>query len=158
MRNPFALAVFIVVCLGVAWVSSLATRPAIGTWYPGLAKPSWTPPSWLFAPVWTALYLGMAVAGWLVWKSAGTAERHTALTLFVAQLVLNFLWSPLFFNLHRVGWAMADLTLLWAAIGGFVFTAWPVSPAAGILFLPYWLWVSYAGALNFAIWRMNPGG
>jgi translocator protein len=157
MRNLLALVVFIVVCLGVAWVSALATRPAIGTWYAGLAKPSWTPPNWLFAPVWTALYLAMAVAGWLVWKSAGAAERQAALAIFAAQLALNFLWSPLFFGLHRVGWAMADLAFLWAAISGFVFAAWPASRVASILFVPYWLWVSYAGALNFAVWRMNPG-
>jgi benzodiazapine receptor len=124
-----------------------------GAWYLTLAKPSWTPPGWLFGPVWTVLYVMIAVAGWMVWREAGWS---TPLVFWGVQLILNTAWSVIMFGAHRIGWALADLVLLWLAIAGFILTAWPISSTAALLFLPYLAWVSFAGALNFAIWRLNP--
>jgi len=154
-RAAAALALWLILCLGVAWTGSLVTRPAIPGWYAALAKPAWTPPSWVFGPVWTALYIAMGVAAWLVWRKGGWAAAVLPLTLFFVQLALNAAWSPLFFGLHRIGWAFFDIVLLWGAIFATLLAFWRVEPTAGWLLLPYLLWVSYACALNFAIWRMN---
>ncbi len=97
----------------------------------------------------------MAVAGWLVWQAEPASRRTLALSLFGIQLALNFLWSPLFFKLHQPGWAAVEIVLLWLAIGGFTVVAWGVSRAATFLFIPYWAWVTFATALNFAIWMLN---
>lgn len=125
-----------------------------GAWYGTLAKPSWTPPSWLFGPVWTLLYIGIAVAGWLVWRKTGRME--TALWIWIAQLLLNAAWSWLFFGIHRPDLALVDILAMLVLIALFIVAARPISPIASYLFVPYVLWVSYAAALNFAIWRANP--
>jgi tryptophan-rich sensory protein len=147
-----SLLVFVAL-VAVAALSGARFQP--GDWYLALAKPAWTPPGWLFAPVWTLLYLAIAVAGWLVWRAA-SRRRGAPLALWGAQLVLNGIWSWLFFGLHRPDLALVDIALLWAAIGAFVLAARPVRLAAAGLFVPYWLWVTFAAALNFAIWRLNP--
>ena len=149
------LIVFLVVCFAIAAFASLATRPEIPTWYAGLRKPSWTPPAWLFGPVWTALYVAMAVAGWLVWHRAGWQGGRLALTLFALQLVLNGAWSFIFFKFHRVGWAFVDIVVLWVAIAATIVTFAAVSQLSSLLLVPYLVWVSYAAALNLTIWRMN---
>ena len=123
-----------------------------GTWYQALAKPDWTPPNWLFGPVWTILYIMIAVAGWLVWREQGLG---LVLGIWALQLVLNGAWSWIMFGQNQIGWALADIALLWIAVVLFAVLAWPVSQVAGLLFVPYLVWVSYAGALNFAIWRLN---
>jgi translocator protein len=125
-----------------------------GPWYAQLAKPSWTPPNWLFGPVWTLLYIGIAVAGWLVWRKTGRIDA--ALWIWIAQLALNAMWSWLFFGLHRPDLALANIVLMLVLIAWFIVVARGVSPVASYLFIPYLLWVSYATALNFAIWRANP--
>jgi tryptophan-rich sensory protein len=125
-----------------------------GDWYASLAKPAWTPPGALFAPVWTALYLAMGIAAWMVWRRGGRS-RAPALALYLVQLALNALWSYLFFGLHRPGLAFLDIALLWAAILSVLFLFWRVKAVAGALILPYLLWVSFAACLNFAIWRLN---
>jgi len=154
-RSTLALILWVGVCLGAAWIGSVVTRPAISTWYAELAKPGWTPPNWVFAPVWTTLYVLMGVAAWLVWRHGGFAAAALPLTLFLVQLGLNVVWSPLFFRWHLLGAAFADIILLWLAILATLLAFWRVSPTAGWLLLPYLLWVTYAAALNLALWRMN---
>ncbi len=149
------LGVSLVICFGAAGVGSLLTKPLISGWYSALRKPSWTPPNWLFGPVWSALYLGMAIAAWLVWRGAAVSAAKLALTLFLLQLALNVGWSAIFFTLHRPGFAFAEIVLLWLLILATAASFWPVSRAAGWLMVPYLSWVGSAGALNYAIWRLN---
>ncbi len=125
-----------------------------GPWYDGLAKPSWNPPDWAFPVVWSILYIMIAVAGVLVWRAEGWG---TAMAFWAAQLVLNALWSALFFGARRMDWAFYEVVLLWLSIIGFIVTAWPVSATAALLFVPYLAWVTTAAALNRTVWRMNPG-
>ena len=146
------LAGFLVVTFGVATVGGIATSGSVRSWYPTLTKPAWNPPGWVFGPVWTVLYAMMAVAAWLVWRQAGWGG---ALALFGMQLALNAAWSPLFFGLHRIDLALGDIVLMWAAIVATMVAFWKVTPAAGWLFVPYLLWVTFAMALNFALWRLN---
>jgi benzodiazapine receptor len=143
---------FVVASFATAALGGATTAGSVRDWYPTIAKPSWTPPSWLFGPVWTALYLMMAVAGWLVWRRVGWGG---ALVWFAVQLALNTTWSPVFFGMHRIGLALVNIVLLWVAIVGTTVAFWRVTPVAGWLFVPYLAWVSFATALNFAIWRLN---
>jgi len=156
MNRWLALLGFVVLCFAVAGVSGWMTRPEISGWYAAIRKPSWNPPSWVFGPVWTTLYLMMAVAGWLVWQAEPGPQRTRALWLFAIQLALNFVWSPVFFNWHRPDWSMGVISLLWLSIGSFTVAAWAASKWAALLFVPYWLWVSFATVLNFTIWKLNP--
>ena len=126
-----------------------------GACYGTLKEPSWNPPNWIFGPVWTGLYTTMAIAAWLVWKRGGFAGQRVALSLFLAQLLFNALWSPLFFGLRHPALAFADIVLLWLALLGTVAAFWSVRPIAGALLLPYLAWVTFASALNFALWRLN---
>jgi translocator protein len=147
------LTLCIVICLGAGWFGSLLTRPALMTWYEGLSKPDWTPPNWLFAPVWTTLYVAMGVAAWLVWRRSSLTAAP--MQLFLLQLLLNVAWSAVFFRFRSPGWAFLEIVALWCAI---LFTAIAfgrAAPVAGWLMIPYLVWVSYAAALNFAIWRLN---
>ena len=128
-----------------------------GDWYATLRKPSWNPPNWIFGPVWTALYTAMAIAAWLVWKRGGFASQRVALSLFLAQLLFNALWSPVFFGLRHPALALADIVLLWLALLGTVIAFWRSHRFAGVLLVPYLAWVTFASALNFALWRLNPG-
>lgn len=120
--------------------------------YQSLDQPSWAPPSWLFGPVWTVLYAMIAVAGWLVWRRTGWTA---ALTVYAVQLALNAAWTPIFFGFGRYGWALADIVLMWVLIGATVWLFRPVSKVAAALLLPYWAWVTFATALNAAIWSAN---
>jgi tryptophan-rich sensory protein len=146
------LAILIALCFGIAGLGGLATNPNIPNWYAGLAKPSWTPPGWIFGPVWSLLYLCMAIAAWLVWRR-GNAK--VPMVLFGVQLTLNAAWSWLFFGLHSPFAAFVDVVLLWLAIAATTVVFWRRSTPAGLLFLPYLAWVSFASVLNFAIWRLN---
>jgi tryptophan-rich sensory protein len=151
-RDVFGLIAFVVLCFGVAALGGMATRPAIPAWYAALRKPSWTPPNWVFGPVWTILYALMAVAGWRVWREG--RSRVAALT-FLLQLALNGVWSWLFFGLRRPDLGLLGITLLWLAILATMIAFWRVSRKACVLLVPYLAWVSFAAALNAAIWRMN---
>lgn len=142
--------VFIVLVL-IAAASGGVFKP--GAWYAGLHKPSWTPPDWAFPVVWAALYAAIAWAGVLVWQAEGGG---LALIFWGAQWAFNTAWSWLFFGRRRMDLAFVDVTLLWLSVLGFIVTAWPVSPLAGVLFLPYLAWVSVAAALNGTVWRLNP--
>lgn len=154
-REFVGLAVSIVVCFAVAAIGSALTIPSIPTWYAALNKPTWNPPASVFGPVWSALYLLMAVAAWLVWRGRGFAAVVVPLTLFAFQLVLNCAWSGLFFSLHRPWLAFVDIVLLWCAILATMISFGRVSSLASILLAPYLIWVSFAAVLNFAVAKMN---
>lgn len=149
------LAAFLALCFLAAGVGSWFTTPEIDSWYRHLAKPAWTPPSWLFGPVWTLLYIAMAVAAWLVWRQHGWSGARLALGLFAGQLVLNVAWSGLFFAMHNPGAALLELVALWLAILATAAAFWQKQPVAGLLMIPYAAWVAFAGTLNLAVWQLN---
>ncbi len=155
MRQWIGLAVFVIICLSVGVLGSVFTAKSVRTWYQGLEKPSWNPPDRVFGPVWTVLYLAMAVAAWLVWRRYGIHGASVPLILFAVQLALNLAWSVLFFGMRMPGPAFGEIILLWCAILATLIAFWRLLPAAGWLMLPYLLWVTYAVTLNFGIWRMN---
>ncbi|HUF65259.1 MAG TPA: TspO/MBR family protein [Gemmatimonadaceae bacterium] len=149
----------------VGWVALSVVAGAVGafasanagSFYEQLQRPTWAPPAWLFAPVWSALYLMMGVAAWLVWRESAGAETRTALTLYVAQLAVNALWTWLFFAWRQGAWAFAEILVLLVLIVATLFAFWRVRPVAGLLLLPYVIWVGFASALTYATWRANPG-
>ena len=151
LTNALVLAGFVIITF-CAPLAGILSPP--GKWYASLAKPEWNPPSWIFGPVWTTLYLMMAVAAWIVWKRDGWRKP---LWLYFVQLVLNAAWTPLFFGMHEIGWAFAEIVLLWFAILITLRAFHGVSKPAAWLLLPYLAWVSFAAFLNFTLWRMNPG-
>ena len=142
-------------CAAVIAVASTGAIFRPGDWYKGLKKPSWRPPDWLFGPAWTVLYLMIAIAGWLIWRDFGFGDASGAFTLYFLQLLLNMLWSPLFFGLKRPDIAMAELVFLWVSIAMTIAAFWSLSETAALLLVPYFAWVTFAGALNFALWRLN---
>lgn len=156
MKQAIALVFFVAICLGVGFLGSKYTSQSISDWYSRIEKPAWTPPNWLFAPVWTFLYISMAIAAWLVWRKFGAAGASAAISMFVVQLIFNALWSYLFFGLRSPGIAFLDIAILFAAIVITAVLFWRHVPFAGVLMLPYAVWVGYASTLNWAIWRMNP--
>lgn len=143
------------------WIGLTFLAPAIGfrakpdRWFRSLTKPSFNPPSWVYAPVWTLLYLLMAIAAWLVWRDGGWERQAFPLSLYLVQLVLNAAWTPLFFGAHRLGLALVDIVLQWFAIAATLLAFARVDAVAGWLFAPYLAWVSFATVLNFAFWRRN---
>ncbi len=124
-------------------------------WYRALSKPSWTPPDRLFPIAWTLLYLMIAIAGWLTWETA-YESRNLLLGLWGAQLVANAVWSYIFFGRKEIALAFFDIAVLWLLIAAFILLGWDVNQRASLLFVPYLIWVTYAGALNASIWRRNP--
>ena len=144
---------WLAVTFSAAWVGS---RFQPGEWYSSLVKPSLTPPAWVFGPVWTLLYAMMATAAWLVWRRYGLAKAIVPLGLFLGQLALNALWSYLFFGLQRPGLAFLGIVALWLAILATLIAFWRSRASAGLLLLPYLLWVSFATYLNFQFWHLNP--
>jgi len=148
-RNGLALVGFIVVTF-CAPLLSVGSMP--GAWYMALQKPSWNPPAWLFGPAWTLLYTLMAVAAWMVWKRVGFGKP---LMLYFVQLALNAAWTPIFFRAHQLGWALAEIVMLWIAILATLLSFRRVNAAAGRLFVPYLAWVTFAMTLNYTLWRMN---
>ena len=153
MRSFLVFLGFLAACSAVAGFGSLFEP---GGWYAGLTKPGWTPPNWIFGPVWSVLYFSLALAGWLVWRAAGFRQARTALILFAVQLVLNALWSWIFFGLHRPGFASIEIVLLWAAILATLAAFYGIKPAAGLILVPYLAWTGFAAVLNFHFWRLNP--
>jgi len=142
----FGLAVAAAALIGGLGVAGTAAE------YQNLEQPSWAPPSWLFGPVWTILYAMIAVAGWLVWRRTGW---NRALTVYAVQLVLNALWTPIFFGFGRYGLALVDIVAMWLLIGATIVLFRPISRTAAWLLVPYWAWVTFATALNAAIWSAN---
>jgi tryptophan-rich sensory protein len=150
----FALSVTVPLAVGV--LSGVATARGVQDWYPTLVKPSFNPPAWVFGPVWTVLYIMMGLAAFLVWqKGLATDLVRTALALFILQLVLNGLWSILFFGLRAPGWAFVEIVFLLGAILLTLVSFWRVTVPAGILLVPYLAWVSFATVLNGSIWLLN---
>ena len=149
------LAAFLLACFAVAAAAGAVTAESVATWYPTLNKPAFTPPDWVFAPAWTVLYAAMAVAAWRIWRKAGFDGGRTALGLFAVQLLLNGAWSFLFFGAHWIGVALAEIVVLLLVIAATTVAFWRIDRIAGLLFVPYLLWVGYATALNAGIWLAN---
>jgi tryptophan-rich sensory protein len=137
----------------LAATSGALFRP--GEWYERLRKPRWRPPNWLFAPAWSFLYLTIAISGWLVWRRAGFIGASVPFTIFGVSLLFNAAWPAFFFGLRRPDLAFAELILLWLSIAAMIAAFYPVDRKAALFLLPYIGWVTFAGALNFVIWRMN---
>jgi len=154
-RDLLGLLGFVAVCLAVSGLGGAVTATSVGTWYAALAKPWFTPPDAVFAPVWTALFLLMAVAGWRVWRRPDGRRRVVALNWFGIQLVLNLLWSVIFFGLRAPGWALAEIVLLIAAIVATIRVFWGLDRWAGAALFPYLLWVAFAAVLNASLWWLN---
>jgi benzodiazapine receptor len=152
IRSVIALAGFVAAVAVVALVGGLASASAAEQ-YAGYAQPSWAPPAWLFGPVWTVLYAMIALSGWVVWRRAGWVMP--AHGVYVAQLALNMLWTPLFFGLGRLGLAFVEILLLLASIAATIVLFARISRRAALLLVPYLGWVAFASALNFAIWQLN---
>lgn len=154
MKQAMSLGICVIGLILAGGLSALVSPR--GAWFDQLAKPTWMPPNWLFAPVWTLLYGLMGVALFLVlqkgWAAGGV---KWAVVLFAIQLVLNLAWSPMFFRFHQLGGSVALIILLWLMIGWTIAAFWSVRDLAAVLLLPYWAWVTFATALNVAIWRMN---
>jgi len=153
-HDVWMLIAFIGACLGVAGLGGLLTAAGISTFYPTLYKPTWNPPNQIFGPVWTALYVMMAVAAWRVWRAPGRTSKGP-LVLFAIQLFLNLCWSGIFFTLHLLAFATLEIAALWLAIALTTIAFFKLDKIAGFLFLPYLAWVSFASVLTFTIWRLN---
>jgi benzodiazapine receptor len=149
----------VLVLLGFVGVCGFAASTGAvfppGEWYAHLVKPVWRPPNWLFAPAWTILYLTIAVSGWLVWWDYGFAAAALPLAVYATQLVLNAAWTPIFFGLHRPDLAFFEIVLLWLSILATMVLFYPLNAGAAGLLVPYLAWVTFAAALNLAIWRLN---
>ncbi len=154
-RNYISLAVFIAVCLVVSAAGGAVTVTSVNDWYLTLTKPSFNPPGWIFGPMWTALYMCIAVAGWRVWRISIGPVRQRAMTVYAVQLALNLAWSFLFFGLQRIDLALIDIIALLIAIVANGLLFWRVDRLAGALFVPYACWVAFATLLNASIWWLN---
>ncbi len=154
-KHWLSLFVLVFATFGLSAFGVLAATSSLGHWYQTLAKPAWNPPQAVFGPVWTALYLVMAIAAWLVWRRGSEMEVIPAMTAYFGQLVLNVIWPLIFFGLKSPGWAVLDIILLWGAIVVCMQQFGRVSPVAAWLLAPYLAWVTFASALNITIWRIN---
>jgi len=169
LDSALAFAGFFLLCFAVAGYGAHSAAPFIHTWYRGLVKPSFTPPAWVFAPVWTVLYSLMAISAWMVWRTPRRRARSNsyqgmneqgsarldALIVFYIQLFFNAFWTPLFFHYHRLLVSVVVILVLWIAIFFTILLFWRVKPVAGALMLPYLAWVSYATALNLVLLHLN---
>ena len=156
MKQGFKLVLAIIICQLAGFIGSLFTMPAIAGWYSQLNKPSFNPPNWLFGPAWLTLYTLMGISAYLIWRR-GIAKKEvkTALIIFGVQLILNSLWSIIFFGLKLPWLAFAEISLLWIFILLTILKFLKISQPAGLLLLPYLAWVSFASLLNFSIARLN---
>ena len=154
-KQVAGLLVWLVVSFIAAAIGGAASIQA-GPFYADLVRPDWAPPPSIFGPVWTVLYALMGIAAWLVWRVGGFRAARSALTLFLVQLAFNALWSWLFFAWQRGALAFADILLLWVLIVATLIAFWRIRALAGALLVPYLLWVSFAAALNYFVWRLNP--
>lgn len=138
------------------WAGSYITRKNIKPWYESLKRPSWTPPNWAFGPVWTTIYCSMGYSSYLVWRDGGGfSEAIIPLSIYGTNLILNWSWTPLFFGLHNIKWALYEITLLWGSTVAMGISFYNVNPIAGYLIVPYLVWSSFATALNYVIYRDN---
>ncbi|HWR33173.1 MAG TPA: TspO/MBR family protein [Chitinophagaceae bacterium] len=156
MNNIVKLIISIGIPVLAGATAGFFTTTGVGSWYQTINKPSWNPPSWVFAPVWTTLYVMMGVALFLVWKSNTIGGfKKTAITLFAIQLALNFLWSFIFFKQEQPGWALVEIIVMWVAILLTILAFAKVNKTAAWLLVPYISWVSFASILNYTIWKLN---
>jgi len=154
-KQVFGLIGWLLVSFAASAIGAVASLQA-QSFYGELTQPAWAPPGSVFGPVWTALYAMMAIAAWLVWREGGFRRNRAALTLFLLQLAVNALWSWLFFAWHLGAYALIDIVVLWVLIVATLVAFWRVRPWAGALLVPYLLWVSFAGLLNYTVWQLNP--
>lgn len=155
IRQGLALLAFVALCLAIGAIGGAVTSTSVDTWYQQLRKPSFNPPDWVFGPVWTALYVAMAVAAWRVWRRDGLRGAPLAMGLFAFQLALNLAWSVLFFGARQIGFALVDIVLLLAAIVAMALAFRRADGVAALLILPYAAWVGFATLLNAALWHLN---
>ena len=157
--NWAALALFLALAFGAGGLSAIfspAFSAAAAHWYAMLVKPNWLPPEKWLAPVWIALYVLMAVAAWIIWRERYHRNRAAAIGAYGLQLLLNALWAPVFFGLKNIGGGLFDVVALWLAVGWTLREFARVRPAAAIILVPYFLWVTFAAAVNLAVWKLNP--
>ena len=154
-RQVVGFLAWLAICFIAAGFGAVASVQA-GSFYLSLSRPEWAPPASVFGPVWTALYASMAISAWLVWREGGFRHARPALILFLTQLALNALWSWLFFACRLGALAFVDVLLLWTLIVATLIAFWRIRPLAGALLVPYLLWVSFAAALNYTVWQLNP--
>jgi tryptophan-rich sensory protein len=149
------LGAFVALCLAISAIGGWVTADSVGTWYRTLQKPDFNPPDWVFAPVWSLLYLMIALAGWRVWRRRGLAGARAAMAAYAVQHTLNLAWSFLFFGGRMIGIALAEIVILFVAISVNAVLFWRIDRMAGWLLAPYAAWVAFASILNFALWRLN---
>jgi benzodiazapine receptor len=154
-RDLAGLLAFVVVCLGIGALGGIATASSVETWYQTLQKPPFNPPDWVFAPVWTTLYILIGVSGWLVWRRVGFAGAKTAFQVYAAQLVLNLAWSFLFFGAKALAAALIEVVVLLISIIATIILFRSHHRGAALLLVPYALWVSFASLLTASIWYLN---
>jgi tryptophan-rich sensory protein len=154
-RDIIGLLAFIILCLVVSGIGGAITATSVGTWYQTLEKPPFNPPDWVFAPVWTTLYILMAIAAWRVWRGRSFEVMGKALAVFAVQLGLNLAWSFLFFGLQRIDLALVEIVILLCTIITNMVMFWRIDRPAGLLFGPYAVWVTYAAVLNASLWLLN---
>ena len=154
-RDLLSLFAFIILCLAVSVGGGAITSTSVDTWYQALEKPPFNPPDWLFAPVWTALYILMGIAAWRIWRLRSFEATRTAFAVFGVQLCLNLAWSFLFFGLQRIDLALLEIIILLIAIITNTIVFWRIERLAGLLFVPYAVWVTYATILNAYLWLLN---
>lgn len=154
-QRYLGLAFWFVLCYTASFIGAIASINA-KSFYAQLIQPVWAPPGWVFGPVWTVLYTMMAIAAWLFWCNGGFRRNKTALSFFLMQLILNALWSWLFFYQQSGALAFAEIIVLWIFITRTLWGFWKTRKAAGALLIPYLAWVSFAAWLNFALWQLNP--
>ena len=152
VRDVAGLVAFIVLCFGASLLGGRVAHGAFAEWYTALAKPAWTPPSWVFGPIWTVLYTLMAVAGWMVWREG---HARIAVLLFLLQLAINAGWPWIFFGLKRLDWAFYAIVAMALAILATIAAFYSVRRRAALLLVPYFLWGLFAGSLSLAVWRLN---
>ena len=155
-KQALGLLGWLVASLAAGGVGAIASASAAG-FYNELLRPQWAPPGWLFGPVWSALYVLMGIAAWLVWRAHGFRGASTALLLFVAQLLVNALWTWIFFVWHQGALSQAEIIVLWLLIASTIMAFWRLQRLAALLLVPYLAWVSFATALTLSLWRLNPG-
>jgi tryptophan-rich sensory protein len=157
LGNILKLFISIIICQSAGFIGSIFTTPSIPTWYAFIKKPTFTPPSWLFGPVWITLYILMGVSAFLVWKKGlGTEGVKLALGIFIVQLIFNSLWSIVFFGYKSIFGGLIVIIILWILILLSIIFFLKISIVAGVLLIPYIFWVSFASLLNFSIYKLNP--
>lgn len=154
-RDLLGLFAFIILCLAVSGIGGAITATSVDTWYQALEKPPFNPPDWVFTPVWTALYILIGISAWRVWRLRSFEATGKAVAVFAVQLGLNLAWSFLFFGLQRIDLALIEIVILLCAIITNTIIFWRIDRLAGLLFVPYAAWVTYATVLNASLWLLN---